>query len=68
MWYYVGSTNRLEQRLKEHNSGKVRSTKSFSPLEIVYTRQFETEKEARCYEQKIKKCRIEKEKIINALK
>lgn len=67
-WYYVGSTNRLEVRLKEHNSGKVRSTKYFIPLEIVYTKGFNSEVEARLYEHKIKDCRLEKEKIIKSLK
>jgi len=63
-WYYVGSTNRLEQRLKEHNSGKVSSTKKYVPFEIVYKLVFNDEKSARSYERKLKDCRREKEKII----
>ncbi len=66
-WYYVGSTNRLEERIKEHNSGKVRSTKSFIPFEIVYAKKFNTENEARLYERKLKDCRKEKESIIRSL-
>lgn len=63
-WYYVGSTNRLSERIKEHNSGKVRSTKHFKPLKVVYTKGFATESEARSYERRLKKNRIEKENII----
>jgi predicted O-methyltransferase YrrM len=34
-WYYVGSTNRLKERLSEHNQGRVQSTKSYRPLDIA---------------------------------
>ena len=33
---YVGWTNDLKSRFKEHNSGKVTTTKSRIPLELVY--------------------------------
>ena len=63
-WYYVGSTNRLETRFMEHNSGKVLSTKSYKPLELIFKKEFELESEARAYERLLKDKRIEKEKII----
>jgi len=63
-WYYVGSTNRLEHRLNEHNKGQVPSTINYRPLKLVYTKEFESEKDARAYERKIKARRIEKETII----
>lgn len=66
-WYYVGSTNRLEERLSEHNKLKVRSTKTYAPLKLVFTKEFEAEKNAREYERKLKDCRIEKEKIIKEI-
>ena len=44
---YVGYTNNIERRLKEHNSGRVSATKNRSPFEIFYTEEFETVKEAR---------------------
>ena len=66
-WYYVGSTNRLETRIKEHNNGCVKSTKSYKPLKLVFNKDFNSEKEARCYERKVKDCRIEKEKIIKQI-
>ena len=34
---YVGMSESPEQRLKEHNAGKVRSTKAYLPWEIIYT-------------------------------
>jgi len=33
---YIGSTDGLKKRLKDHNQGKVKSTKAFKPWEIVY--------------------------------
>ncbi len=37
---YKGQTSNLEIRLKEHNNGKVKSTKAFIPWEIVYSETF----------------------------
>ncbi len=47
---YVGITNNLERRLKEHNSGKSKFTKSYIPWEMVYSekilnREFARDKE-----------------------
>ncbi len=33
---YVGSTEDLKNRFKEHNAGKVRSTKSYCPWKLIY--------------------------------
>lgn len=33
---YVGFTTDLENRLKQHNAGRVYSTKSRIPLELIY--------------------------------
>ena len=63
-WYYVGSTNGLERRLKEHNFGKVKSTKNYLPFKIIFTKEFILEEEARNYERLLKDKRIEKERII----
>ncbi len=63
-WYYVGSTNRIDQRLKEHNLGKVLSTKFYRPLNLIFKREFKNESEARNYERLLKDKRIEKERII----
>ena len=44
---YIGSTSDLEKRLYYHNSGKVRSTKSRRPLEIIYKEQYGSATDAR---------------------
>ena len=66
-WYYVGSTNNLKRRIKEHNTRKVISTKYHIPLSLVFYRKFYSESNARCYERKIKGDRREKEKIIKEI-
>ena len=66
-WYYVGSTNRLIKRIDEHNRGRVQATKAYKPLQLVYTKELQTEYEARTYEKKLKQCRIEKEAIIREI-
>ncbi len=34
--WYIGCTNDLKSRLKEHNSGKSEYTKNFMPWKIIY--------------------------------
>jgi len=45
--FYYGSTEDLDYRLKAHNAGKVRSTKSRRPLVLHYHEEFKTKQEAR---------------------
>ena len=66
-WYYIGSTNRLERRIQEHNQGKVISTKAYRPLILVYKEQFDTELNARQREHQLKGKRIAKEEIIRQI-
>jgi len=44
---YVGFTRDVEKRLREHNSGKTKSTKGFRPWIIIYTEIAETRQNAR---------------------
>ena len=44
---YKGISEDPEKRLKEHNTGKTKSTRSFKPWELVYTEKFQNIKEAR---------------------
>ena len=48
--FYFGSTNNIENRLKLHNSGRVRFTRPHIPWKLVWYGSFQTEKEARDFE------------------
>jgi putative endonuclease len=43
---YTGVTGDLHRRFREHNAGKVRSTRVRRPLDLVYFESFETKIEA----------------------
>ena len=43
---YVGSTDNVEKRLEEHNSGKCRYTKGRSPWVLIYKEDFNSRSEA----------------------
>ncbi|MGD8306005.1 MAG: GIY-YIG nuclease family protein [Ignavibacteria bacterium] len=51
---YVGSTNNIERRLKEHNSGEVKSTKPYLPLKLAAYIAVENEMKARKLEKYFK--------------
>jgi putative endonuclease len=51
---YIGSTNDLERRLKEHNEGKCFSTKSRVPFELIYYEGYKAEHDARKREHNLK--------------
>ncbi len=44
--HYYGHTKNLNDRLKRHNGGKVRSTKAKRPWGLIYSEKFETKSEA----------------------
>ena len=60
--YYVGCTNNLEKRLKQHNQSKwgAHYTKMRRPVILKYSEQFKTLVEARRREAEIKGWRREK--------
>src|SRR3989338_6974207 len=51
---YIGSTNDLKRRLKEHNGGKHFSTKRYRPWNIVYFEAYISETLARMREKRLK--------------
>ena len=68
---YIGCTSNLEQRLKQHADGKVRSTKSRRPFALIYSevysdkyaaykmeRFYKTAKGKRELKKKINHCRL----------
>ena len=44
--HYYGHSSDLENRLKKHNAGKVRSTKANRPWKLIYFEEFLTKSEA----------------------
>ena len=52
--FYFGSANDLKLRFKQHNNGEVKSTKSYLPWQLAWYAGFETEKQARDFEQYLK--------------
>ena len=44
--YYTGSTDDLDRRLNEHNTGQSNYTRLTRPFERVYSESFETRSEA----------------------
>lgn len=51
---YVGSTNNLKRRFKEHNAGDVDSTKPRRPLILIYYEAYLLELDARNREKQLK--------------
>ena len=55
--YYYGSSKNPEIRIKLHNQGATKSTKSGMPWELIYTECYLTKTEALRREKEIKKIR-----------
>jgi len=51
---YIGQTNAIERRLKEHNSGVVRSTKMKMPWQLIAIQEVGNRSEARWIERSLK--------------
>ncbi len=65
--YYIGSTNNVEKRFKDHLDGKgARYTKSHQPKKVVYQEKFSTKSEALRREAELKKwTKAQKQALIN---
>jgi putative endonuclease len=53
-WLYIGLTNDVERRVREHNRGYNRSTKGKGPFELVHSEVFASRPEARAREKQLK--------------
>ena len=65
--FYVGSSDDLNRRILEHNSGQTKSTKSGKPWEIVFSFDFDDSIAGLNAERRVKSLKSRKiiEKIIN---
>lgn len=52
--YYIGLSKQIRRRLREHNTGHVKSTKAFVPWELVCHEDYEILDEARIREKYLK--------------
>ncbi len=46
-YIYVGISNNLERRVREHNLGRETTTRAYKPFDLVHSEKFETRLEAR---------------------
>ena len=51
---YTGLSGNVNRRLRDHNSGRVRTTKKDKPYEIIYVKEFENRIDARKHEKYLK--------------
>lgn len=55
-YIYVGFTNNLTRRLFGHNNGYNKTTKPYSPFDLIYSKKYNDRKEARIHEKYLKSC------------
>ena len=51
---YIGSTNDVERRQKEHHANNTKSTRGKGPWNVLFTKAYETKAEAQAWERKLK--------------
>ena len=61
---YFGHTKNLDSRLKQHNAGKVLSTKFRRPFKLIGFKEYESRNEARWIEYEIKHHSDKKKKFL----
>jgi len=52
--YYIGYTSNLQERIKRHNQGRSKYTKSKVPWDLIYYEEIQTKREAMKREKLIK--------------
>jgi putative endonuclease len=65
--YYIGETENIIKRIKDHNSGKTKSIKHRIPFRLKYTEEFITKTECRKKEIFLKKNYQERKKLLISL-
>ena len=52
--FYIGISDNIDRRLKEHNNGKTKSTKHYRPWNLVFSEMYENRAQARVREKYLK--------------
>lgn len=65
--HYIGSTEDLMRRVKEHNQGKTKSIKHLVPLRVIYYEAYETRTLARKRELELKNNSFKKKDLFDRL-
>lgn len=52
--FYVGMTNDVTRRMKEHNAGRTKSTKGKGPFKLIYRKEFSNRIDVRKHEKYLK--------------
>ncbi|MFH0791735.1 MAG: GIY-YIG nuclease family protein [bacterium] len=66
-WIYIGSTRDLKKRFLEHNRGEVKSTKFYSPFDLLYYEAYREYRLARKRELELKNKGQQKECLFRRL-
>lgn len=63
---YIGHTDSVTRRIKEHNDGRVKTTKLDRPWKIVATELFDKRADARWFESSMKRSKGKREKWLRS--
>ncbi|MCX6797174.1 MAG: GIY-YIG nuclease family protein [Candidatus Doudnabacteria bacterium] len=66
-WVYIGCTDDLKIRYKQHQNGEVTSTKSHRPLKLIYYESYASKTDARSREYNLKHHSQTKELLLKQL-
>lgn len=64
---YIGYTNNLKRRLKQHENGESSYTKSRRPVKLVYYESYFSDKDARIRENRLKQFKKGHKDLINRI-
>ena len=53
-YIYVGMTSNLQERMRRHNKGYVKTTRAYRPFDLIYEEKHTTRQEARKREKYLK--------------
>lgn len=66
-FHYYGYTSNLDERIKRHQLGKVRTTNRFLPIKLLGYKIFDTQQEALSYEKFLKTKASYRKKFVEEL-